>query len=465
MCNRILVFGIVVFITAFAFISKSPAVRAADDDAVDLILTLLADNDKEIRSLALEQVRTEAKGEAATKKFAAQLKSLPPESQIGLLSALADRGDKAAKPAVLETLKSNTSIEAKVAAIEALGHLGDAADLALLMQLLDGGSKAEQEAARKSLVRIPGDAVVKGMADAVKQAKRDTRVALIHVLATRRALPAVPALLAAATDNEAAVRAAAMVALAQLGGPEHINGMVQGVLKAQKGPERDAAERAVMTVLAKITDADKRAEPLIAAMNELPESDRLALMPTLGRVGGSSALKVIEAAIADSNPDRHETGVRALCNWPDASTAQRIIELANSDDHAEHRSMALAALIRVAPLPDKRPDSERLDLLKKAMSMCTRDADRTLVLRRARAIRSVDTLRFLVPYMDQPEFAQMASESVVELAHHRNLRQPNKAEFDKALDKVIATSKDAVVVERAGRYKRNQTWARPTASE
>jgi hypothetical protein len=59
----------------------------------------------------------------------------------------------------------------------------------------------------------------------------------------------------------------------------------------------------------------------------------------------------------------------------------------------------------------------------------------------------------------------VASESVVELAHHRNLRQPNKAEFDKALDKVIATSKDAVVVERANRYKRNQTWARPMPTE
>ncbi len=127
--------------------------------------------------------------------------------------------------------------------------------------------------------------------------------------------------------------------------------------------------------------------------------------------------------------------------------------------------MTLAALIRVAPLPDKRPDSERLALLKKAMEMSTRDAERSQVLRRARAIRTVETLRFLTPFLEQPEFAQLACESVVELAHHRGLRQPNKAEFDKALDKVIATSKDAVVVERANRYKRNQTWARPMPTE
>ncbi len=220
-----------------------------------------------------------------------------------------------------------------------------------------------------------------------------------------------------------------------------------------------------MAVCGRIADADKRAEPLLAAMNELSDPDRLAIVPTLGRVGGAAALKAVEAALADHNAQRHEAGLRALCNWPDASVAPRLIELAKADEHPEHRAMALAALIRVAPLPDKRPDSERLELLKKAMEMCTRDAERSQVLRRARAIRTVEALRFLAPFLEQPEFAQLACESVVELAHHRGLRQPNKAEFDKALDKVIATSKDAVVVERANRYKRNQTWARPTASE
>jgi hypothetical protein len=52
---------------------------------------------------------------------------------------------------------------------------------------------------------------------------------------------------------------------------------------------------------------------------------------------------------------------------------------------------------------------------------------------------------------------------VVELAHHRGLREPNKAEFDQALDKVIQTSQDATVVDRAQRYKKGQTWVRPKA--
>jgi hypothetical protein len=55
----------------------------------------------------------------------------------------------------------------------------------------------------------------------------------------------------------------------------------------------------------------------------------------------------------------------------------------------------------------------------------------------------------------------LACETIVELAHHREIRDPNKAEFDKALDKVIQVSKSPVVVDRANRYKRGETWARP----
>jgi hypothetical protein len=121
----------------------------------------------------------------------------------------------------------------------------------------------------------------------------------------------------------------------------------------------------------------------------------------------------------------------------------------------------LRALIRIAPLPDGRTDAEKLDLLKKAMALCAHDTERNLALRRAAAIRTIETLRFLLPYLDQPAFAQQACLSLVELAHDRTLREPNKEEFDRTLDRVIAISEDEIVVERANRYKRGETWSGP----
>ena len=87
--------------------------------------------------------------------------------------------------------------------------------------------------------------------------------------------------------------------------------------------------------------------------------------------------------------------------------------------------------------------------------------EESLVINRCRTAYDVETLRFVLPYLDRPQIAQVACETTVELAHHRELRDPNRSEFDKALDKVIAISKDPVVVDRASRYKRGETWNRP----
>jgi len=62
-------------------------------------------------------------------------------------------------------------------------------------------------------------------------------------------------------------------------------------------------------------------------------------------------------------------------------------------------------------------------------------------------------------------FAGVACETIVELAHHREVREPNKAEFDEVLDRVMQISQDAVVKDRAQRYKNGQTWVRPKAGE
>jgi HEAT repeat protein len=455
----------IVFAIVLGLLVPVTSGQDADNQLVDLVVGLIREQDKDLRALGLEQVRTEAKGEAATRRFAAELSKLPADAQAGLLRALADRGDAAARPAVLDMLKTSRDEPVRVAAISAIGALGEEADLKQLVQLLADGSNAEQTAARASLVRLRGAAVPAAIAAAIKEASPPTAVALIEILSARRALDAIPSLLAVAVADEPSVRTAAMTALGQLARPEHIPGMVQGVLKAQPGRERDAAERAIALVASRIGDAAKRAEPLIAAMEKLSEADRIALLPALGRIGGSQALEHSEASLASPDSARHAGGVRALCNWPDASVAPRLIELAQGDKHPEHRTASLTALIRVAPLPDGRPDREKLELVKKVMTMCSDDDQRNLLLRRASAVRALETLRYVVPFVDQPQHAESACESIVELAHHRGLREPNKAEFHKALDKVLATTKDAVIIDRAKRYKADQTWVRPMAKK
>ena len=154
------------------------------DDLVGTIATLLGDQDKDIRALGLQQVREAAKGTKATEQFAALLPKLPPDAQVGLLDALADRGDKAARPAVLELLKSRDK-SIHDAAMRALGSLGEAADVPSMVRELNGRTGPGQVAVRASLMHLPGRAVDAAIADELKGAKPEIRAELIQFLGAR----------------------------------------------------------------------------------------------------------------------------------------------------------------------------------------------------------------------------------------------------------------------------------------
>jgi hypothetical protein len=345
----------------------------------------------------------------------------------------------------------------RVAALQALGILGEAADVAILLRTLAAGASPDEAAARDSLTRLCGPGVNAAIVAELKSAKPETRVELLGLLADRRAIDTIPIILAAAEEADSNVRMKAMSALGQLAGPEHVPTMLKAVLKAEKGSERDAADTAVMLVCNQTKDPDQRAEPILTALAKLSQDDQTALLPTLGKVGGSAAMTLVEGAMSDKNTERRDAGFRALTNWPDGTIAPKLIALAQAAGDDEQRLAIVRALIRVAPLPDKRPDAERLNMVKKAMSLTTSDDDRNLLLKRASAIRTVEALRFIAAYMYHPAYAQQACASVVDLAHQRALRDANKAEFDEALDAVISISKDTKLIDEAKRYKAGQT--------
>jgi HEAT repeat protein len=445
---------------AYSRAAKAFAADATPDEATRLTLDLLSRDDADFRAIGLERVRYGIKGAAATGVFATLLPTLPAARQAELVSALADRGDHAALPAVLALLDSTADAGVKAACLAAVGAVGSAEEVPRLVRSL-AADGAEQEAARRGLMRLQGPDVNARITAAQAAADPGVRARLIEILADRRARSALPTMLAAAVAESDVVRSSAMQALGRLGGPDQVAGMVQGLLAAAPGGERETAERAVVTVCTRNPGSEKSAAVFLERFKSLPDADREALVPTLGRVGGAGVLALVDGMIADPDAARRKLGLTALAKWPDATVTQRLLDRLDAARDDAERDLLLGALIRIAPLPDnKLDDRQKLDLLKKTMTLCRRDDDRRRVVERANAIRTIDSLRFVVPYLDDPVLAESACLSVVELAHHRNVRDAHKAEFTQALDKVIGTTKNAELVERAERYKNGQTWER-----
>ena len=291
--------------------------------------------------------------------------------------------------------------------------------MARLTKLLaDANSQKDAVAA---ITRLHGGGVDTALCYEMKAAVPAQRVKLLEVLVARRAFESVPVCLDATKDADPGVRIAALEGLGQLGGPDLVSPLARLILDAPDAATREKTERALMLIAQRNPkdNMDKQALPLLGVMSGLSEKERTALLPALGRIGGKPALEVVEAALADKDPARSAAGLRALCNWPDGSVAARLVELALAAQDPAGRKLLVDALIRVAPLPDKRSEAERLAMVKRAMELASSDEQRTLILKRASAVRSLETLRFVVPYLDKPKFTQMACLSVVELAHHK----------------------------------------------
>ena len=92
-------------------------------------------------------------------------------------------------------------------------------------------------------------------------------------------------------------------------------------------------------------------------------------------------------------------------------------------------------------------------MLQKAMDLAGSAEDKRLIISRASNVRTIETVAWLAPFLDDPELDQAACLALVELAHHRFLRNPNMDRFGPLLEKVGQVSHDAEVRGRANKYR------------
>lgn len=458
-----------ILVLAIALVAAVPPGRqawaepSADARATgDAVLAAVVSDDADLRGVALDRIRHGLAGGWFTQAVAAKLPSLPVDRQAAVVAALGDRGDAAALPAVNGLLGSSPDAGVRAAALRAIGALGGGGDVAALTAALGAGDP-QRAAAVRGLQLLRGDDAAAAIRAAAQGATGGTRATLLDVLAARRDRGALADMVAATADADPAVRQAGARGVASLGGPAEVEGLMKSVLRATPGSDRDEVEKALIAVCTVNAGREQAAEAFMAGFRSAGEADRESLLPGLGRIGGPAALAVVDGLLAD--PASRELGLTALTRWPDATVKDRLLELVGATADDAERNRLLGALIRIAPLPDnKLNDAQKLELLEKTMTLCQKTEDKARVLERANAIRTIETFRFVVPYLDDPALAEPACRSVVELAHHQKLRDAHKEEFQKALDKVLGTTKNEELVERAKRYKAGQTWDRSKKS-
>jgi HEAT repeat protein len=413
-----------------------------DDPVIQMVIDLLGSPDRDMRALGLQQVREEVPGEAVTKKFAALLPKLPPDARAGLLEALGDRGDGAARPAVLEMLNAQEEV-VRVAALRALGALGGAADVPLLAGKAAAGSKLEKGAARLSLVRLRGEDVNQAIVTAMAAGKPNVRAELVGVLAARGAKETLPTVTASAEDSDLSVRLAALGALRFLADQGQTPTLVKLLKTAKSDQQRRKAELALLAVCTRSGQAC--ADAIVAGLADADVPSRVALLHGLARVGGPKALAETVARLKDNDQAVRDEAVRMLSIWPDPAAADELRALAQKGESLRCRVLAIRGLVRLASPQGKKPADVKT--LAEVMRLAERPQEKRLVLGVLGGIPTADSLAVVTPALDQPGLADEAGLAAVMIVE--KMKGGDKGEARAALQKVVQSAKSDGVRQRA----------------
>ncbi len=411
------------------------------DPSAAIPLILEAD-DTMVRAQGL-QVTIELPGGAITTALARQLPNADAGRQALIIDVLAQRGDRAAAPAV-QRLASAEDETVRLAAVRALATLGDAATVDLLAGLAAAAEGAVQAAARNSLQRLPGDAVDRRIIALAAQGEPALRAELLRAIGARRIAAANPTLLKAATDPDEGVRSAAFGALAAVGDAACYPKLVELLLAAPTQGDARAAERALVAVADRLADPAVRVGPLLSALKAGPAKTKPTLLRILGGFGGADALKAVRAHLPYQDADVQTAAVRALAGWPDASPAPDLLKLARDAAKPTHRVLALRGYLRLASEAGK---GQRLKMLEQVRPVATTTDAKRMLLGTLGDIADGTALQVAAQFLADPEVRAEAEVAMLKIA--KALLASDRKAVQQPMQRLAATSKSPDVVKQA----------------
>jgi len=417
----------------------------SQNDATKRIATALRNREPVAAKFPLEKTMPLAipyASDAEVDKWMEGYSKLSNLDKAGTIANLAVRKAKKYYPQIFDALKSDDET-LKRTAILTLVQVGTKEQIPFLLK---EGIAFDRGLAIKVLSNVVADGFDEALLEELKKGG-DTPL-LTEILCNRFYKKALPVILTLAKKEDSPNRIDLLRSVGRMADKSNVGDMVDAALLLTDRRQQDDAENIIAGICA------RDVAPVVAKMND---SNAAELLSLLGRIGGKEAITTVEKYLGSSNAQIRDAAIRAISNWPNAEAAEKMMEIAkNTNESGANRIGALRGYIRVMTLPNDQlginiSDEARLEILKGIMKdSTTRREEKVLILDRLPTIRTVECVKFLMEYIDDPALQTSAAQSVVELANHNFLRRPNKDFFIETLDKVIALAKEKDLKERGG---------------
>ena len=290
-------------------------------------------------------------GAAAIKALAAVLRGGSIERRVGAANTLAEIGEPAVVPLLINALKDNEAA-VRSAAINGLVQTGDTGAVKGLLTLLKDHDRNVRVATVSALGRLADKEAIKPLMELVRDREWEVRAVLAEALGRFAERSALPAVLELVKDRDQEVRQNAVDALGRLGDESVIESLVLAMVDEHMGVRQAAARAAAM-----IDPYWQRSPKLQAIVPELQTALRrgdsgvqMAAAGLLRRITGRSASELFSAPLpakrTPAGDDMTELFQRLLVD-PDED-----VRLAAAEALARGRSSATIPALQAA-LADK----------------------------------------------------------------------------------------------------------------
>ncbi|WP_276497970.1 DUF1080 domain-containing protein [Pontibacter litorisediminis] len=381
------------------------------EQSMPLLVNAAGDANKEYRAAALKFAGPYLTADN-TSLWVNKQKKADAAVQAEIITMLGNNGAKGALPAVQKALKSKEE-QVRLAAIGAAGKLGQEEALPSLLKAMRKGGEQEAIAVRNALLIMKGDGMTDKVSQALPKMPAVAQAELLAVLGARGENKRFQEVLPYAKHKDAAVRMAALEALANIASKENLPQLFNLLNETSRPEELEAVQKAVVAAVGDYENQAEKAKLVLQKMNEAPAEKRSAYFNILASIGGDQALQAVAQAFQNGDATTKKAALAALSQWSDVSAANELYRI--SAGNTTYLDQALKGYIRTVSL-SKYPAPQKVLLLRKAMEVAQTTEQKQLILSQVGRNRTFPALVFAGKYLDEPALQQQAAHAVMNIA-------------------------------------------------
>jgi HEAT repeat protein len=393
---------------------------------IALLLEQFRSPERALFQIGLSTAR-EFPGGEVDKALATEMARAEPDRAALIVVAMADRPDTVVLPAVLKAAERGPK-QVRLAAIGALGRVGDASCLSPLLEIAVGSDADLAQIAKASLGELPGESVDTEIVARLPKAKGKIYPLLIELVGQRR-IEAMTELLKALDNSDKVVRSAALASLGATVTPKGLSVLISQVVSPKHADDAPVAQQALRTASTRMPDREASAGELAIALERAPAATKNTLLEILSDVGGTKALNTIAAAAKSNNPQLQDTGSRLLGKWSTVDAAPALLDLAKTAQEDKYHVRAVRGYISLARRFAGMPEQQRIEICQNAFETCRHPADQKLVLDVLKLYPSLETLKLAIKGMQLPELKDDATQATLIVAQKITGKVPEAMEL------------------------------------